>query len=124
MAPALQPTDPTTHQAAQSHPNQVVVPIDDDTQEYHATAVGDDDTDAGDDHSAVMRKLMKGKDKEWDAVASSRSGKKLTLLELPVDILRLIIKEASSLRIVRTRLFLADSCAARSPIRMTSPPSL
>lgn len=43
-----------------------------------------------------MRKLMRGKDKEWDAVTSTKSsGKKLTLLELPVDILRLIIKEAS-----------------------------
>ncbi|KAL0939359.1 uncharacterized protein CTRU02_205969 [Colletotrichum truncatum] len=94
MAPALQTTDPTTHQFAQSHPNQHADPVNDEIHEYHATSVDDDSTDAGEDPSAVMRKLMKGKDKEWDAVASTRlPGKKLTLLELPVDILRLIIKE-------------------------------
>uniref|UniRef100_L2GJM9 F-box domain containing protein n=1 Tax=Colletotrichum fructicola (strain Nara gc5) TaxID=1213859 RepID=L2GJM9_COLFN len=85
MAPALQTTDPTTHQFAQSHPNQHVVPIHDGTYGNHATVVDDDDTDAGEDPSAIMRKLMKGKDKEWDAVTSTKSsGKKLTLLELPI----------------------------------------
>ncbi|KAJ3952608.1 hypothetical protein N0V92_010953 [Colletotrichum tropicale] len=87
MAPALQTIDPTTHQFAQSHPNQHVVPIHDGTYGNHATVVDEADTDAGEDPSAIMRKLMKGKDKEWDAVTSTKSsGKKLTLLELPVDI--------------------------------------
>ncbi|KAF9879013.1 F-box domain-containing protein [Colletotrichum karsti] len=85
MAPALQTTDPTTHQFAQSHPNPHVVPIYDGMYGNHATVVDGDDTDAGGDPSAVMRKLMKGKDKEWDAVASTKSsGKQLTLLELPI----------------------------------------
>lgn len=120
MAPALQTTDPTTHQFAQSHPNQHVVPIHDGTYGNHATVVDDDDTDAGEDPSAIMRKLMKGKDKEWDAVTSTKSsGKKLTLLELPVDVLRLIIKEASPDGPLLPRPP-ADSCACRSPTRTTS----
>ncbi|KAF6818618.1 hypothetical protein CSOJ01_01783 [Colletotrichum sojae] len=97
MAPALQTTDPTIPQVASSHTNGVVVPIMDSAQEFHQTVMNGDGSDDGEDASAIMRKLMKGKDKEWDAVASAKSGKKLTLLELPVDILRLIIKEASVL---------------------------
>lgn len=94
MAPALQTTDPTT-QAAQPHANEIILPYHDGPQGL-PVSVDNDSSDAGDDPSTVMRKLMKGKDKEWDAVVSTtRSGKKLTLLELPVDILRLIIKEAS-----------------------------
>ncbi|KAK1687819.1 F-box domain-containing protein [Colletotrichum godetiae] len=93
MAPALQTSDPTTHQAAEPHPNEVELPYHNDVP-GHPAPVGDDGVpDASVDPSVVMRKLMKGKDKEWDAVAPSKSGKKLTLLELPVDILRLIIKE-------------------------------
>ncbi|GKT48305.1 uncharacterized protein ColSpa_08486 [Colletotrichum spaethianum] len=96
MAPALQTTDTTTHHAAESHPNEVVPPYHNGAQAHSSSADNDVNPDAGADPSTVMRKLMKGKDKEWDAVVSVRSAKKkLTLLELPVDILRLIIKEAS-----------------------------
>ncbi|TDZ28151.1 hypothetical protein C8035_v009839 [Colletotrichum spinosum] len=84
MAPAPQTTDPTTHQATQSHAAAFVDPIFDDALEEPATESADDGTDAGDDPSALVRKLLKGKDKEWDAVASTKSGKKLTLLELPI----------------------------------------
>ncbi|OLN94246.1 hypothetical protein CCHL11_02978 [Colletotrichum chlorophyti] len=84
MAPALQTTDPTTHQAAQSHPHDVLLPYHSGAQGHSASAANGDGSDAGEDPSVVMRKLMKGKDKEWDAVASNRTGKKLTLLELPI----------------------------------------
>ncbi|GKT55418.1 F-box domain-containing protein [Colletotrichum tofieldiae] len=85
MAPALQTTDATTHQAAESHPNEVASPYHDGAQVHSASADNDASPDAGVDPSTVMRKLMKGKDKEWDAVVSVRSAKKkLTLLELPI----------------------------------------
>ncbi|KAK0367996.1 F-box domain-containing protein [Colletotrichum limetticola] len=93
MAPALQTSDPMTHQAAEPHPNEVELPYHNDVPGHPASVDYDGVPDASVDPAVVMRKLMKGKDKEWDAVAPSKSGKKLTLLELPVDILRLIIKE-------------------------------
>ncbi|KAF4775289.1 F-box domain-containing protein [Colletotrichum scovillei] len=93
MAPALQTSDPMTHQAAEPHPNEVELPYHNGVPGHPASVDYDGVPDASVDPAVVMRKLMKGKDKEWDAVAPSKSGKKLTLLELPVDILRLIIKE-------------------------------
>lgn len=95
MAPALQTSDPMTHQAAEPHPNEVELPYHNGVPGHPASVDYDGVPDASVDPAVVMRKLMKGKDKEWDAVAPSKSGKKLTLLELPVDILRLIIKEVS-----------------------------
>ena len=41
--------------------------------------------------TSVISKFLKGKEREWEAV-SQRKGP-LTLLELPVDVLRLIVKE-------------------------------
>ncbi|KAK1987916.1 F-box domain-containing protein [Colletotrichum cereale] len=98
MAPALQTTDAMTHQAAEPHPNEVVSSYHNGAQVQPTSAGNDANSGGGPDPSTVMRKLMKGKDKEWDAVVSACvAKKKLTLLELPVDILRLIIKEASRL---------------------------
>lgn len=54
-----------------------------------------------DDPAAVMRKLLKGKEEEWNAV-SRRMGK-LTLLELPLDVLRLIVNEASRFLVLLLR---------------------
>ncbi|GJC91879.1 F-box domain-containing protein [Colletotrichum higginsianum] len=89
MAPALQTTDPTTHQAAEPHPNEVVSPYHNGAQAHSTSTDNVISPDSEADPSTIMRKLMKGKDKEWDAVVSVRSAKnKLTLLELPVDILR------------------------------------
>lgn len=44
------------------------------------------------DPATLVRKLLKGKEKEWAAVVYGKQGK-LTLLELPLDILRLIVSE-------------------------------
>ncbi|OHE91027.1 F-box domain-containing protein [Colletotrichum orchidophilum] len=87
MAPALHTSDSTTHQAAEPHPNEVELPYHNDVPGHPASVDHDGISDASVasvDPSVVMRKLMKGKDKEWDAVAPSKSGKKLTLLELPI----------------------------------------
>lgn len=48
---------------------------------------------ATDRTTSTISKFLKGKEREWDAL-SQRKGP-LTLLELPVDILRLIVKEVN-----------------------------
>jgi hypothetical protein len=63
--------------------------------------VGDDSTDeesgagpsAREQTSSTLSKFLKGKEREWKAVSDRK--RPLTLLELPVDILRLVVKEAS-----------------------------
>ncbi|KAJ0161679.1 hypothetical protein CTA2_5820 [Colletotrichum tanaceti] len=85
MAPALQTTDPTTYQAAEPHPNEVVSPYNSGAQAHSTSTDNEISPDSEADPSTIMRKLMKGKDKEWDAVVSVRAAKnKLTLLELPI----------------------------------------
>ncbi|KAH6674052.1 F-box domain-containing protein [Plectosphaerella plurivora] len=44
------------------------------------------------DPAVALRKLLKGKEHEWSAAISRKQGK-LTLLELPLDVLRLIVAE-------------------------------
>lgn len=46
------------------------------------------------DPAVALRKLLKGKQDEWSAAVSRKQGK-LTLLELPLDVLRIIVAEAS-----------------------------
>lgn len=41
--------------------------------------------------SCTISRLLKGKEREWAAV--SKRSRPLTLLELPVDVLRLVVKE-------------------------------
>jgi hypothetical protein len=43
--------------------------------------------------AATISRLLKGKEQEWDAIRSKTGP--LHLLDLPVDILRLIVKEVS-----------------------------
>jgi hypothetical protein len=50
---------------------------------------------ARDSTRPTVSKYLKDKEREWNKVAERKGP--LTLLELPVDILRLIIKEASRL---------------------------
>ena len=47
---------------------------------------------------AVMAKLLKGKDKEWAAVVDKKGS--LQLLDLPVDVLKEIIKEVRYVRLI------------------------
>ncbi|KAK2032592.1 F-box domain-containing protein [Colletotrichum zoysiae] len=85
MAPVLQTTDAMTHQAAEPHPNEFVSSYHNGAQAQSTPAGNDANSGAGPDPSTLMRKLMKGKDKEWDAVMSACvANKKLTLLELPI----------------------------------------
>ncbi|ROT36934.1 hypothetical protein SODALDRAFT_298640 [Sodiomyces alkalinus F11] len=72
-----------------SHDSGVVVLESANSNAHHPPSPSPADT--LDDPAAVMRKLLKGKEEEWNA-ASRRTGK-LTLLELPLDVLRLIVNE-------------------------------
>ena len=69
---------------------------DDDAPEQ-STAEPPPDSDAappeGDSKQPVLSKFLKGKEREWEAVAHLPGP--LTLLKLPVDILHLIVKEVS-----------------------------
>lgn len=43
-------------------------------------------------HQELLKKLLKGKEKEWASIGATRKGP-LRLLDLPVDVLKEIIKE-------------------------------
>lgn len=76
-----------------------------------------------DQNRTTVSKYLKGKEREWNKV-SDRKGP-LTLLELPVDILRLIVKEVSSLLYPEpgpsSAPLLANLTDHRSLIQTTSP---
>ncbi len=77
---------------------EVAEPKSDDVRPSSPTSdvlVADRDDPASDpasDPATLVRKLLKGKEDEWTAVISRKQGK-LTLLELPLDVLRLIVAE-------------------------------
>lgn len=75
--PAIQPTD---HKQEDQRP---MSPAND-----SASAVNP----SREDPAVALRKLLKGKEHEWSAAISRKQGK-LTLLELPLDILRMVVSE-------------------------------
>lgn len=43
-------------------------------------------------HKLRLKKLLNGRDEEWDAIVAKKNGS-LTLLDLPIDVLKMIVDE-------------------------------
>ncbi|KAM0517239.1 hypothetical protein ACHAPS_008304 [Verticillium nonalfalfae] len=86
------PDQPPAHDPSSLlHTTDVVPPTAPDEQRPPSQADGQLPPNHTEDAAMALRKLLKGKEEEWSAV-SRRTGR-LTLLELPFDILRLIVNE-------------------------------
>ncbi|RBQ75774.1 hypothetical protein VDGD_08757 [Verticillium dahliae] len=90
------PDQPPAHDPSSLlHATDVVPPTAPDEQRPPSQADGQLPPNPTEEAAMALRKLLKGKEEEWSAV-SRRTGR-LTLLELPFDILRLIVNEVCRL---------------------------